>query len=291
MSKIKEIYMKLLIITMTFCIGVTGLAGCSNKATNSGVTVSDKKIVKIGITTPDDIIWDAVKKKAAEDNIEIQTICFSNVNINEVLASGDIDLNAFQHYAYFEKNKADLGLNLVALGDMYILRLDIYSKKYKSLNDLPNGAKIAVPNDAVNIGRSLKVFEEAGLITLKDRAGNTPETADIASNPKNIQLIEIEYSQIVRSLDDVDAGIVFVKDAVDGGLDPSKDPIYVNNIDPTDKNLKQYINLIAARAEDKDNETYKKVVKAFNSEEVAQAIFKQFKHGAIPAWDEKYSNQ
>ncbi|EHJ01832.1 NLPA lipoprotein [Clostridium sp. DL-VIII] len=291
MSKIKKIYMKLLIITMTFCIGVTGLAGCSNNATNSGVTVPDKKIVKIGITTPDDIIWDAVKKKAAEDNIEIQTICFSNVNINEVLASRDVDLNAFQHYAYFEKNKADLGLDLVALGDMYILRLDIYSKKYKSLNDLPNGAKIAVPNDAVNIGRSLKVFEEAGLITLKDGAGNTPETADIASNPKNIQLVEIEHSQIVRSLDDVDAGIVFVKDAVDGGLDPSKDPIYVNNIDPTDKNLKQYINLIAARAEDRDNETYKKVVKAFNSEEVAQAIFEQFKHGAIPAWDEKYANQ
>lgn len=287
----KKIIKELLITMLIFIVGVVGLIGCGNKTANSQGPTSEKKVVKIGITTPDDIIWDAVKKKAAEDNIEIQTVCFSNVNINEVLANGDVDLNAFQHYAYFEKNKADLGLDLVSLGDMYILRLDIYSKKYKSLDELPNGAKIAVPNDAVNIGRSIKVFEEAGLITLKEGTGNIPEVADIASNPKNIQLVEIEHSQIVRSLDDVDAGIVFVKDAVDAKLDPSKDPIYVNKIDPTDDNLKQYINLIAARAEDKDNETYKKVVKAFNSEEVAQAIFEQFKHGAIPAWDKKYGKQ
>lgn len=290
MKKVKKTTIKLLSTMLIFIVGAVGLISCGNKADSKGAT-SEKKVVKIGITTPDDIIWDAVKKKAAEDNIEVQTVCFSNVNINEVLASGDVDLNAFQHYAYFEKNKADLGLDLVSLGDMYILRLDIYSKKYKSLDELPNGAKIAVPNDAVNIGRSLKVFEEAGLITLKEGAGNTPEFADIASNHKNIQLVEIEHSQIVRSLDDVDAGIVFVKDSVDAGLDPSKNPIYVNKVDPTDNNLKQYINLIAARAEDKDNETYKKVVKAFNSEEVAEAIFEQFKHGAIPAWDEKYAKQ
>lgn len=291
MKKIKKIIKGLLITMLIFIVGVVGLIGCGNKVENSQGATSEKKVVKIGITTPDDIIWDAVKKKAAEDNIEIQTICFSNVNINEVLASKDIDLNAFQHYAYFEKNKADLGLDLVSLGDMYILRLDIYSKKYKSIGELPNGAKIAVPNDAVNIGRSLKVFEEGGLITLKEGAGKVPEVADIVSNPKNIQLVEIEHSQIVRSLDDVDAGIVFVKDAVDAKLDPSKDPIYVNKVDPTDDNLKQYINLIAARAEDKDNETYKKVIKAFNSEDVAKAIFEQFKHGAIPAWDEKYAKQ
>ena len=288
----KRIIRNLINLMLIAVIGITGLAGCgtSNAEKNEG-TKNEKKVVKIGITTPDDKIWDAVKKKAAEDNIEVQTICFSNVNINEVLESGDIDLNAFQHYAYFEKNKADLGLDLVSMGDMYILRVDIYSKKYKSLDELPNGAKIAVPNDPVNIGRSIKVFEQAGLVKLKEGTGETPEFNDIESNPKNIQLIEIEHSQIVRSLDDVDAGIVFVKDEVDAGLDPSKDPIYVNNIDLKDPKMQKYINLIAARAEDKDNETYKKVVKAFNSDEVAEAIFEQFKHGAIPAWDEKYSDQ
>lgn len=289
MTRIIRYLMNLVLITV---IGVTGLAGCgsSNTEKNEG-TKNEKKVVKIGITTPDDKIWDAVKKKAAEDNIEVETICFSNVNINEVLESGDVDLNAFQHYAYFEKNKADLGLDLVSMGDMYILRLDIYSKKYKSLDELPNGAKIAVPNDPVNIGRSIKVFEQAGLVKLKEGAGETPEFNDIESNPKNLELVEIEHSQIVRSLDDVDAGIVFVKDAVDAGLDPSKDPIYFNKIDLKDPNMKKYINLIAARAEDKDNETYKKIVKAFNSDEVAEAILEQFKHGAIPAWDEKYADQ
>jgi D-methionine transport system substrate-binding protein len=272
-------------VTMTVAVG---LVGCGNKS-NTTQSDSNQKVVKIGITTPDDVIWDAVKKKAAEDNIKVETIPFSNVNLNETLASGDVDLNAMQHYAYFNKNKADLGLDLTALGDMYILRLDIYSKKYKSLEQLPQGAKIAVPNDAVNIARSLKVFQEAGLITLKDGVGDTPEFADIKTNKKDIKLVEIEHSQIVRSLDDVDAGIVFVKDAVDARLDPSKDPIYVNKLNPKDPNVKQYVNLIAVRTKDKDNETYKKVVKAFNSDEVAEAISKQFKGAAIPAWDEKYA--
>lgn len=272
---------KRIIATVLIGAGMMMLfTACGNKSSEN----NEKKVVKIGITTPDDVIWDAVKKKASEDNIEVQTISFSNVNINQVLASGDVDLNAFQHYAYFNKNIKDLGLNLVCLGDMYILRLDIYSKKYKSLDELPDGAKIAVPNDAVNIGRSLKVFDEAGLIKLKENSGDAPEFADIESNPKNIELVEIEHSQIVRSLDDVDAGIVFVKDAVDAGLDPSKDPIYVNDVDYTDPDMKQYINLIAAREEDKDNETYKKVIEAFHSDEVAEAIKEQFKGAANPAW-------
>lgn len=272
-----------------FLVGVLGTFGV---ACGSDKSKDDVKVVKIGITTPDDEIWDAVKKKAKEDyNIEIETVCFSNVNINEVLASKDVDLNAFQHYAYFDKNKEDLGLDLTAIGDMYILRLDLYSKKYKSVDDLPDGAKIAVPNDPVNIGRSLKVFEKAGLITLKDGVGLSPAISDIESNPKNIQLVEIEHSQIVRSLDDVDAGIVFVKDSVDAGLDPSEDPIFKDKIDVKSEGDKPYINLIACRTEDKDNEIYKNVVKAFNSEEVAQAIFNQFKHAAVPAWDEKYADE
>lgn len=231
---------KLIITVLVGVCAVMAFTGCG-KGTSEN---NEKKVVKIGITTPDDIIWDAVKKKAAEDNIEVETVNFSNVNINQVLADGDIDLNAFQHYAYFEKNIKDLGLNLVSIGDTYILRLDVYSKKYKSLDELPNGAKIAVPNDPVNIGRSLKVFEEAGLIKLKEGSKDSPETADIESNPKNIELVEIEHSQIARSLDDVDAGIIFVKDAVDAGLDPSKDPIYINDIDFKNPELKQYINLL-----------------------------------------------
>lgn len=279
-------FKKIIAAGLVCIFSLLSLIGCGTGTSSENLkgNNSEKKVVKIGITTPDDLIWNAVKKKAAEDNIEVQTVCFSNVNINQVLADGDVDLNAFQHYAYFDKNTKDLGLNLVSLGDMYILRLDIYSKKYKNLNELPDGAKIAVPNDAVNIGRSLKVFEEAGLIKLKEGSGDSPEFADVISNPKNIQLVEIEHSQIVRSLDDVDAGIVFVKDAADAGLDPSIDPIYVNKVDYTDPDLKQYINLIAAREEDKDNETYKKVVEAFHSDEVAEAINEQFKGAAIPAW-------
>ena len=177
-------FKKIIAAGLVCIFSLLSLIGCGTGTSSENLkgNNSEKKVVKIGITTPDDLIWNAVKKKAAEDNIEVQTVCFSNVNINQVLADGDVDLNAFQHYAYFDKNTKDLGLNLVSLGDMYILRLDIYSKKYKNLNELPDGAKIAVPNDAVNIGRSLKVFEEAGLIKLKEGSGDSPEFADVTKN-------------------------------------------------------------------------------------------------------------
>lgn len=289
---ISIIGISILLLSLTACGNATKASADSKKATTEsignteGKKAKDKPThVKIAITTPDDTIWDAVKKKALNDyNIEVETVPFSNVNLNQVLSDKEVDLNAFQHYAYFNQNIKDLGLKLVSLGDMYILRLDVYSKKYKNLNELPNGAQIAVPNDAVNVGRSLKVFEEAGLIKLKKDAGEIPKVEDIDSNPKNIKFVEIEHSQIVRSLGDVDAGIVFVKDAVDAGLNPSADPIYVNKVNINDENLKKYINLIACRAEDKDNKVYQEVVAAFHSKEVADAINKQFKGAAIPAF-------
>lgn len=270
---------KLIAGIITITMGLALITGCSK------TSIGDVKIVKIGTKTDDPEIWDALNDKLKDENIQVQIVNFSTTNPNEALANKEIDLNAFQHYMYFNKNKSDLNLELTSIGDMFIFPLDLYSKKVKSVDQLTKGAKIGVPNDPTNIGRSLNVLQEAGLIKLKDGVGLLPEFTDITSNPLNLQFVELDSSQIVRSLDDLDAGIVFTKNAVEGGLDPETDPIYHDKVDITDPKDHDYINLIAARTEDKDNETYKKVVEAFHSDEVAQAILKQYKGAAIPAFD------
>lgn len=278
---------KQLILIFTVILSGLTIIGCGA----SGKTENKEVIVKIGTKTEDTKIWEALNKQLEKDNIKVQIVNFSSTNPNEALASGEVDLNAFQHYLYFNKNKKDLNLDLSAIGDMYIFPLDLYSKKLKSINELKESAKIAVPNDVTNIGRSLRVFAEAGLITLKDVGDELPGYKDIATNKLNLQFIELDPAQIPRSLEDVDAGIIFTKNAVEAGLDPSKDPIYHNKIDVTDPKQHDYINLIAARTKDKDNEVYKKVVEAFHTDEVAKAILDQYKNAAVPAWDKKYANK
>lgn len=244
--------------------------------------------VVLGINTDADLIWDAVKTEAAKYDIDLEVTTFSNVNLNQLLADGEIDLNAFQHYSFFEQNTADLGVDLTPLGEMYILRLDLYSTKYDSIDELPDGATIAVPNTAVNISRALKQFERAGILTVDPAVGDNPAIEDIIDNPKNLQFVELDKDQIARALDDVDAGIVFVREAIDSGLDPDEDTILTESVNPQDPDQKRWINLIVARTEDKDDPVLNQIIKCFQTDAVGEAILEQYHNAAIPAWDEKY---
>jgi D-methionine transport system substrate-binding protein len=278
-------------ITIISLILIAGLfsgiaAGCSSAPEQAA---KEPVEVKVGTTSDEPRIWEAIEKKLAEENIKITIVNFANgANPNEALADGEVDLNAFQHYAYFDKNKADLKLDLTAIGDTLIVPLNLFSQKVKSVDELKEGAKIAIPNDVTNQGRALHVLQSAGIIKLKDGAGLNPTLKDIAENPKNIQFVELPGGQLPRSLPDVDAAIINCGYAVDAGLDPNKDPIYRDKVDLNDPNKKPYINIIAARTADKDNEVYKKIVDAYHSDEIAELIIEVYKGAAIPAWDEKY---
>ena len=267
------------------------MTGCGSKAeTSSAKTIKKAVTVKVGTTSDEPRVWEAVEKKLAKDNIKIKIVNFANgANPNQALAQGDIDLNAFQHYAYFNQNIKDLHLDLTAIGETLIVPLNLFSKKVKSVDELKEGAKIAIPNDVTNEGRALHVLENAGLIKLKDGVGSSPTLKDIASNPKNLRFVELTGAQIPRSLDDVDAAVINCGYAVDAGLDPNNDPIYKDKIDLSDPNFKPYINIIAARTKDKDNPIYKKIVKAYQSDDIAKVIEDVYKGAAIPAWDKKYS--
>ncbi|MDR2522696.1 MAG: hypothetical protein LBC93_03200 [Synergistaceae bacterium] len=246
-------------------------------------------IVKVGTTSDEPRIWNAVQKNldAAGENIKIEIVYLTPTNPNQVLAAGEIDLNAFQHYAYLKKNAFDLKLDLTPIGDTLLVPLSLFSRKVKSLDELKTikNPKIIVPDDVVNQGRALFVLRNAGLIELNESAGTSPLIKDVKSNPYNIEFVEVTGAQIPRSLPDVDAGIVNCGYATDAGFDPIKGPIFKDTIDLKNPALQPFINVIVARTADKDNEIYKKVVNAYHQPNVANAIREVFKNAAVPAWE------
>lgn len=270
-------------------------AGCSS-STSSGHTdeVSTKEneieknvIVKIATTSDEPRVWNAVQSVLDKkgEKIKIEIVNLSGGDPNRALGEGEVDLNAFQHYAYFDQNKADLNMDLTAIGDTLIVPLNLFSVKHKSVSEIPDGGTIAIPDDATNQGRALNVLKNAGLIELDSDAGNNGLIKDISSNPKNLQFVELAGSQIPHSLEDVDAAIINCGYATDFGLDPVNDPIYKDQIDLNNPEQQPFINIIAVRTEDKNNESYLKIVEAYHSKEVADAIAEVYKNAALPAFD------
>ncbi|MCR4792097.1 MAG: MetQ/NlpA family ABC transporter substrate-binding protein [Lachnospiraceae bacterium] len=242
-------------------------------------------IVTIGTTSDENRIWDALNAELAARGDDIQVTWVNVQQTNQVLADGEVDLNSFQHYAYFEANTADLGLDLTAIGETLIVPLNLFSTKHASLDEIPDGAQIAIPEDATNQGRALHVLEKAGLITLAEGVGVNGTVSDIVDNPRNIKIVELAGAEIPRALEDVDAAIINCGYATDFGLDPINDPIFKDDIDFNDPAQHPFINIIAARTEDKDNPIYLEVVDAYHSEGVANAILEVYHNAAIPAFD------
>lgn len=275
--------LSLILITVT-AIGL--LSGCGNNAKGTVENKSKEEVkIKVGTTSDEPRVWDAVGKKLENEGIKIELVNFANgANPNQALADGEVDLNAFQHYAYFNKNIKDLNLDLTAIGDTIIVPLNLFSKNIKSVSELKTGSKIGIPNDATNEGRALIVLQKAGIIKLKEGSGQTPGLADIESNQLNIEFVELPGAQLPRSLNDVNAAIINCGYAVDAGLDLKDDVIFADKVDINSDDYKPYINIIVARTKDKDNELYKKIVKAYNSDEVKEAIKEVYKGAALPAW-------
>ena len=244
--------------------------------------------VTVGIMTPtnaDQKIWDQVKKTAKKKyGITIKYKTFTDyTQPNKALANGSVDLNAFQHYAFLKSwNKANKG-SLVAIGKTYITPIHLYSSKYSSLKDIPDGATIAVPNDASNESRALYLLKNAGLITLKKSAGSLATIADIKSNPHNLKIKELSAEQTARSLDDVAAAVVNTNYATAAKLKDSE----ILYTEPVNQDSKQWINIIVANKKDMNKQAYKDVVKSFQTTEVKQLIKKYYGDKELAAWDLK----
>ena len=267
----KKILFILVVFTAIF------FAACSGKD-------KDSITVKIGhVGESDRTIWKPVQEKLSKEGINVELVSFADYSIpNQALNDGDIDLNAFQHHAYFYNETNTKGYNLSILGVTYISAMNIYSQKISNVSEVKNGDKVAIPNDPSNGGRALKVLEAAGLIKIRDRNIANPTVADIIDNPLNLDIVEVDAGGIYSLLPDVACAVINCNFALSFGLNPSQDAIFEDN--PTNYSGNGYINVIVARTEDKDNETLKKIVEAYQSDEVKQIYATDFKGAYIAVW-------
>ncbi len=172
----------------------------------------------------------------------------------------------------------DRGYKLAIAGNSFVYPIAGYSKQVKSIDEIQDGARIAVPNDPTNLGRSLLLLEQQGLITLRDGVGLLATVRDIVGNPKNIEIIELEAPQLPRSLDDVTLSIINTTYASSIDLSPERDGVFVEDKDSP------YVNLIVAREENVNAQNVQNFVKAYQTEEVYEAAKELFKGGVVKGW-------
>ncbi|MCD2442807.1 MetQ/NlpA family ABC transporter substrate-binding protein [Agromyces sp. SYSU K20354] len=247
---------------------VFGLAACATPAAGEGGDASGE-VVKIGVVGKGDPQWAAFEEAAAEEGITIEIVDFADyAQPNPATTEGELDLNQFQHIVYLADYNVSAGEDLTPIGSTAIYPLGLYSTKYESVEDIPEGETVAVPNDASNQARGLLVLQSAGLIELKSGGTIFSDLADIDEAKSKVKVTALEASLTPTSLPDLAAAIInndFVEDA---GL-AFEDAIAKD--DPEDPNALPYVNIFATRAEDKDNETYLKLVEIFQTDEAVQA--------------------
>lgn len=204
--------------------------------------------IRLGVTPgPHAQIAEAVVPVARAQGLEVKVIEFSDGTlINAATNEGELEANAFQHGPYLEGQIKDRGYDLVSIAKTVLLPMAAYSKRVAALGDLPQKAKVSIPNDPTNGGRALKLLEAGGLLTLKPGLGFASTVFDIDSNPKNLRILELEATQVPRSLDDVDLAVINTNYALATGLDPLRDSLL------REGDLSQYFCLIAVRRQDAD---------------------------------------
>ncbi|WP_059173545.1 MetQ/NlpA family ABC transporter substrate-binding protein [Bacillus sp. FJAT-27445] len=267
---------KLVLAILVLVLAVFG-AACSNSSSAKG----DKTVkVKLGVSGTDHRVWDFVAEKAKKEGIEVEILTFSDyVQPNLALAEGELDANSFQTVSYFNAFIKEHKLDLVPIATTQIAPMGLYSQKYKDVKDIPKGGKIALDNEATNMGRGLALLQEAGLIKLEEGFNGIGSLNKIVENPKNLEFVTMTAGHTPRVMPDVAASIVNNGIAVDAGLTPRKDAIFLESETAT-----PYINIIAVREEDKDNKTLKKLAELYQQDDVKEFIEKEYKGNSIPTF-------
>ena len=218
--------------------------------------------IKIGVVGASDPYWEDYKEAAEDEGISIELVDFTDyAQPNPALTEGDLDLNQFQHIIYLAQYNVSAGEDLTPIGSTATYPLGLYSTQYESVEDIPDGETVAIPNDASNLARALLVLQSAGLVELAD-GGSPFSTLDDVLDTSRVEVTTLEAALTPTSLPDVAAAIInndFVEDA---GLTFEE---AIATDDPADPSAQPYINIFAARAEDKDNELYNRLVEIFQT--------------------------
>lgn len=276
---------RILAVSLILVLALAVLAGCGTKAQPAATApqpaAAPKPVVlKVGATpVPHAEILDFIKPTLAKEGIDLQVVVFNDyVQPNLALADGQLDANYFQHIPYLTDFAAKHNLNLTYTVKVHIEPMGVYSHKIKSLNDLKPGSIVALPNDVTDTGRALAILAKAGLITLKDGVGVSGTVQDITANPKNLKIKELEAAQLPRALDDVTIAVINGNYALDAGLVPTKDALFLEGADSP------YANVLAVRKGDENRDAIVKLGQALTSPEVKQFILDHYKGGVVPAF-------
>lgn len=258
---------RLLRLITALLLGVLlAAAGCAQ----GGDTGADggNTTVKIGVTDAAEPYWQVYRAKAEQAGIKVELVNFSDYNQpNPALAQQQLDLNEFQHLQYLANFNVQANQDLVPIGATAVYPLPLYSTRHSSTDALPQGARIAIPNDPTNQARSLLVLQAAGLIQLRDGGNSLSTPADIESG--RVEVVPVDAAQTANNLNSVDAAIVNNNYATAAKLGADK-IIYADDVNAPE--FKPYINAFVARAEDKDNPTYRKLAELYHDPEVIEAV-------------------
>jgi len=267
------------------------LAACGQKADNTAATGTDTKAGTEAGTTgeqtlkvatlipPMTDILDIVKPLLQKDGINLEVVVLSdNVQPNDALANKEVDANFFQHVPYMKQYNESKGSNLVAIQPIYDAIYGAYSKKYKSIDQLPEGAVIAIANDPSNIGRSLQMLAQAGMITLKDGVGMNATQADITSNPKKFEFKEVDLLMLARMYDEADLVAMTPAYAKPLNLTPVKDALVTEKADST------FAITLVAREDNKDSAAIQKLKEHMAGPEVKKFLEDNYSDIAVPAF-------
>lgn len=240
--------------------------------------------VKIGLTgVVYEDIWNPIKEKLAPEGINLEYEQFTSFNIpNNALNSGEIDINAFQHHAYFDNDTSTNGYDLTAIGDTYIVAMNIYTSTDLTIESAlasTDTLRIAVPNDVTNEGRALKLLESAGFFTIDPEAGASPEISDITDYVVPVEFVEVDANLVYSVIQDVDLAVINGNYALDSGL-TADDAIFKES----EYSDNSYYCLIAVRTADAENPVYKRIVEAYQTQDTIDIFNNEFKGFFVPAW-------
>ena len=276
---------KALALALTGAVIIGAFAGCGAKKDSSSDTKKEetKKIVIGASPSPHADILKVAKKELKKEGYELEIKEYSDyVQPNTALESGDLDANYFQHKPYLDDFNKKKKTHLVSAGMIHYEPFGIFPGKTKTLKDLKKGATVAVPNDTTNEARALLLLQDQGLIKLKDGAGLTATVNDIAENPHNIKIVELEAAQVARVTGETAFVVLNGNYALQAGYSVKKDALAYEASDS--EAAKTYVNIIAVKEGNEDSDAIKALVKVLKSDDIKKFIDEKY-DGAVIAFE------
>lgn len=260
--------MKLLLASLALTLLL--LAGCS------GSGKRDDNVLTVAATAvPHAEILKQAKPLLAKEGVDLQVKVFADyVQPNTQVAEKNVDLNYFQTKPYLDAFNRERGTQLTIITGVHIEPFGAYSHKYKSIDQLPDGASVTLPNDPSNNSRALLLLAKHGLITLKDPTDEMATLKDVTANPKHLKFRELEAAMLPRTLDEVDLALINTNYALAAGLNPTKDALLIESKDSP------YVNYLVGRPDNRNDPRVQKLAKVLNSPQI-KAFIEQKYHGAV----------